>query len=188
LTTQSFHVIILISKHLIWSILMPTHYQGDPMTTLALDTFIKFTRAAGALETRLVRAGNLGDLTMSQFGVLETLHHLGPLCQGALSSKLLKSTGNITLVLDNLEKRGLVRRVRELEDRRMVLISLTSEGEELISRLFPAQAAAIANEMGVLTLAEQETLGKLCRKLGKGRAGSTGDPAENPSFTFDSNL
>ena len=39
---------------------------------------------------------------------------------GELSSKLLKSTGNMTLVLDNLEKRGLVRRVRETDDRRQI--------------------------------------------------------------------
>ena len=167
---------------------MPTHYQGDPVTTLALDTFIKLTRAAGAIETRLLRRGTLGDLTLSQFGVLETLYHLGPLCQGVLSSKLLKSTGNITLVLDNLEKRGLVKRVREQEDRRMVLITLTPQGEELIARIFPAQAAAITEEMAVLTLAEQETLGQLSRKLGLGNASPAGEIAENPSFSFDPNL
>ena len=167
---------------------MPTHYQGDPVTTLALDTFIKFSRASGALETRLLRAGGLGDLTMSQFGVLETLHHLGPLCQGVLSAKLLKSSGNITLVLDNLEKRSLVKRVRDQQDRRNVLITLTPQGEELIARIFPVQAAVITEEMGALTLEEQATLGQLCRKLGKGKASASGEAAENPSFTFDPNL
>ena len=167
---------------------MPTHYQGDPVTTLALDTFIKLTRATGALETRLLRKGTLGDLTLSQFGVLETLYHLGPLCQGVLSTKMLKSTGNITLVLDNLEKRGLVKRARDLDDRRMVLITLTPQGEKLIARIFPAQAAAIAEEMAVLSLAEQETLGQLSRKLGKGIASSSGEIAENPSFTLDPSL
>jgi MarR family 2-MHQ and catechol resistance regulon transcriptional repressor len=149
---------------------MPTHFQGDAKTTLALDTFIKFTRAANALESRLNKIGSLRDLTVSQFGVLETLYHLGPLCQGTLSAKLLRSTGNITLVLDNLEKRGLVERKREMDDRRMVLISLTPLGEALITAVFPEHAASIQNEFAVLTDAEQAELGRLCKKLGKGLA------------------
>ena len=146
---------------------MPTHYKGDPKAVLALDTYIKFTRAANAFESRLFQTGILEDLTPSQFGVLETLYHLGPLCQGEVSAKLLKSTGNITLVLDNLEKRGLVRRVREIEDRRMVKIFLTPEGEVLIRRVFPLMVEAITQEFGMLTAEEQAQLGILCRKLGK---------------------
>jgi MarR family 2-MHQ and catechol resistance regulon transcriptional repressor len=145
---------------------MPTHFRGDKHTILALDTFIKFTRAANALETRLVHRGTLNDLTVSQFGILETLYHLGPLCQGQISAKLLKSTGNVTLVLDNLEKHGLVERKREPHDRRMVMISLTPAGEELITAVFPRHAASIAAEFSVLTEAEQVELGRLCKKLG----------------------
>ncbi|NPV75515.1 MAG: MarR family transcriptional regulator [Anaerolineae bacterium] len=146
---------------------MPTHYQGSSEIRLALDTYIKLTRAVSSLEERISRSGAFGDLTHTQFGVLEALYHLGPLCQGELSSKLLKSTGNITLVLDNLEKRGLVQRRRESEDRRMVTITLTPAGELLIRQVFPTVARAIAREVNVLTLEEQESLQRLCLKLGK---------------------
>ncbi|MEA4906838.1 MAG: MarR family transcriptional regulator [Chloroflexi bacterium] len=146
---------------------MPTHYSGDPATRLALDTFIKFTRAANAFQARLFQSPNLGDLTPSQFGVLETLYHLGPLCQGELSSKLLTSTGNMTLVLDNLEKRTYVQRVRDQEDRRLVRIHLTPQGEALIREVFPRVAEAIRSDLGVLSAEEQANLGHLCKKLGK---------------------
>jgi MarR family transcriptional regulator, 2-MHQ and catechol-resistance regulon repressor len=146
---------------------MPTHYQGNPKEVQALDTFIKFTRASNAFEARLYQHGAIEDLTPSQFGILETLFHLGPLCQGEVSAKLLKSTGNVTLVLDNLEKRGLVRRVREIEDRRMVKIHLTPAGDELIQRIFPQMVAAIQSELSILTEEEQAQLGNLCRILGK---------------------
>ena len=43
------------------------------------------------------------DLTVSQFGVLEALHHRGTLSQRDLARKLLTSTGNISIVLKNLE-------------------------------------------------------------------------------------
>ncbi len=146
---------------------MPTHYQGPPEEVRALDTFIKLTRATESLLARLSQRGTMGDLTVSQFGVLEALYHLGPMCQTALGNKLLKSSGNITMVIDNLEKRGLVRRVRDSEDRRFIKIVLTEAGKELIARLFPQHLAAIKEEMSVLTPEEQETLALLCRKLGK---------------------
>ncbi len=146
---------------------MPTHYKGDSKSVLALDTFIKFTRAANAFESRLYQSTILEDLSPSQFGVLETLYHLGPLCQGEISAKLLKSTGNVTLVLDNLEKRNLVKRVRDLQDRRMVKIFLTPEGDVLIQRIFPKMVEAITRELSILSAEEQAQLGTLCRKLGR---------------------
>lgn len=146
---------------------MPTHYAGSPEETLALDTWIKLTRAADSFGARLARRGTSGDLTPSQFGVLETLYHLGPLNQGEICGKLLKSGGNITLVIDHLEARGLVRRERDRADRRVVTVSLTEAGKALIQRIFPEHVRAIVEEMGVLTAEEQETLGRLCKKLGK---------------------
>ena len=148
---------------------MPTHYQGSPEEVLALDTYIKLTRAADSLGARLYRRGIVGDLTPSQFNVLECLFHLGPLCQSEISTKLLKSTGNVTLVTDNLEKLGLVRRERDASDRRRATVSLTDRGRELIGSIFPNQVSAIVDELRILTSEEQESLGRLCRKLGTGR-------------------
>jgi MarR family transcriptional regulator, 2-MHQ and catechol-resistance regulon repressor len=148
---------------------MPTHYIGTPQETLALNTYIKLTRATNALEGRLLNHRTHAQLTISQFGVLETLLHLGPLCQNEIGAKLLKSGGNMTMVIDNLEKRGLVMRNRKPEDRRMITVSLTESGRELISSIFPEHVAAITEEMNILTPEEQETLGRLCRKLGTKR-------------------
>jgi MarR family transcriptional regulator, 2-MHQ and catechol-resistance regulon repressor len=146
---------------------MPTHYDGTPQETLALNTFIKLSRAIDSLLARLAQRGTNGGLSPSQFGVLEVLYHLGPMCQGQLGAKILKSSGNITMVIDNLEKHGLVRRVRDVEDRRKITISLTEKGRQLISQLLPGHVAAITAEMNALTPQEQEDLGILCRKLGK---------------------
>ena len=146
---------------------MPTHYDGTPQETLALNTFIKLSRSVDSLVARLAQRGTNGGLSPSQFGVLEVLYHLGPMCQGQLGAKILKSSGNITMVIDNLEKHGLVRRLRDAEDRRKISVSLTDKGRALISQILPAHVAAITDEMSVLTPQEQETLGELSRKLGK---------------------
>ena len=73
-------------------------------------------------------------------------------------------------MVDNLEKQGLVQRERDRQDRRQVNISLTPAGEAMISQVFPQHLNAIIAEMSVLSPQEQDTLGKLCRKLGKQEA------------------
>jgi MarR family 2-MHQ and catechol resistance regulon transcriptional repressor len=97
---------------------------------------------------------------------IEALYHLGPLFQREIGQKLLRSSGNITMVIDNLEKRGYVKRERKKEDRRFMMVRLTDGGFELISKVFPPHAAVIAREMSVLSESEQETLARLCKKLG----------------------
>jgi len=80
----------------------------------------------------------------------------------------LRSGGNITLVVDNLEKHGWVRRERQKDDRRMIVIHLTQPGRRLIERVFPDHAAAIERELSNLAPREQEDLRRICRKLGRG--------------------
>lgn len=122
---------------------------------------------------------------MGQFGVLEALLHLGPMTQCVLGEKLLRSGGNITLVIDNLEKHGLVRRERQTEDRRTIVIHLTPKGMRLIKRVFPAHAKMILKEMSQLEPKEQEDLRRLCRKLGTG--GRASSEATKKEKKHDSN-
>jgi MarR family 2-MHQ and catechol resistance regulon transcriptional repressor len=146
---------------------MPTHYQGAPEEVRALNVIIKLQRAAASVGGRLSGTFQEAGLTESQFGILETLYHLGPLHQRDLGCKLLRSSGNVTLVLDNLERRGLVERVRGTDDRRFVCVHLTAAGRRLIADLFPRHVAAVVRELAVLTPQEQDELSRLCRKLGQ---------------------
>lgn len=146
---------------------MGTRYQGTNAEIQALTTYIKLVRATESVSNRIHRHLATTGLTASQFGVLEALLHLGPLMQRQLAEKLLKSGGNITMVIDNLEKRGLVKRDRQAEDRRCITVCLTPEGEQLIQDLFPVHVAAVLAEMSSLAESEQEELGRLCRQLGK---------------------
>ena len=132
----------------------------------ALDAYIKLQRGA---ETALARTtGHLVGcgLTVSQFGVLEALYHLGVLCQRELAGKLLRSTGNVSIVLKNLESRGLVSRERDPGDNRFMRVRITEAGRELLQDVFPRHVHGIVAEMGILTATEQVELARLCRKLG----------------------
>ena len=145
---------------------MGTHHDGTEEEVRALDAFIKLTRASETLNGRLNAELLREDLTVSQFGTLEALFHLGPLCQKDIAGKLLKSGGNITLVVDNLEKRGLVERRRDGRDRRFVTVRLTDAGRALVARVFPAHKARIVEAMTTLSAQQQRQLAALCKQLG----------------------
>jgi MarR family 2-MHQ and catechol resistance regulon transcriptional repressor len=135
-------------------------------TYKALNTFTKLMRATEAVTNRVHRVLAEPKLTISQFGVLEALYHKGPMCQKDIATKILKSSGNMTMVIDNLEKSDLVRRERDSEDRRFFTIHLTETGKGLIAKVFADVEASIVMEMASLADNELETLGKLCKKLG----------------------
>jgi MarR family 2-MHQ and catechol resistance regulon transcriptional repressor len=145
---------------------MGTRYKGRPRQVRALDAYIKLMRCANSVQGRLDRRLTRLGLTDNQFGILEALLHLGPVAQHELGRALFTSRANITTIVDNLERRGLVRRARDLADRRYVTVHLTDEGRALIERIFPGQVDAIVEELSVLSAAEQEELGRLCKKLG----------------------
>jgi MarR family 2-MHQ and catechol resistance regulon transcriptional repressor len=150
---------------------MGTRFKGTPDEVRALDTYIKLMRAADAVAARVTPSFAAAGLTMSQFGVLEAIYHLGPLCQRDLGQKILRSSGNVTQLIDNLEKRGLVRRERGAEDRRYIAVHLTESGTDLLESVLPTHVAAIAETFGVLDAGEQTELGRLCRAVGLGAPG-----------------
>lgn len=149
---------------------MGTRYKGEKRERQALDTLVKLLRCADSVSTALSRGLEAEGLTESQFGVLEALHHLGPLCMTELARKLLKSGGNLTLVTRNLEKRGLVSRRREGSDRRYYSISLTEKGRKTISRLFPRHVTQVVALFSVLSASEQVELSRVLRRLGMAAA------------------
>ena len=148
---------------------MRGRYRGNKTETRALKTYVKLMRAAESVTARTHRHLSSTGLTISQFAVLEALYQLGPLSQREIGQKILRSSGNITMVIDNLEKRGLVRRERNEADRRFYIVHLTDKGYKLIDKIFPPHAAVIAEDLGALTAVEQDALGRLCKKLGLSR-------------------
>lgn len=133
----------------------------------ALDVYVKLMRATARTTGDIHRHLQQDNLTHSQFAVLEALYHLGPLSQGELGRKILKSNANLTTVVDSLEKKQLVQRTRTDEDRRRIEVSLTAVGEELIDRVFARHADIVTREFLILSHAERQQLARLLKKLGR---------------------
>ncbi|MEG8947800.1 MarR family winged helix-turn-helix transcriptional regulator [Rosettibacter firmus] len=133
---------------------------------LALNTWIKLARAYASFNRKIAENIRTYGLTQPQFAVIEVLGHLGPLKVGEICKKMLVTGGNMTLVLDNVEKMGLIERVHSKEDRRAIIVQLTKEGKELFDKVFYSHAEYITQLMSVLTQEEQKIMGSLLKKLG----------------------
>lgn len=134
----------------------------------ALDLWIKLARAYSTFGKKTAENIKQSGLTQPQFGAIECLGHLGTMTIGNLCDKLLVSGGNMTLVVDNLEKEGYVERVYNKEDRRTINVRLTLKGRKLFETIFPEHANYVSKLASVLTEKEQEQLAKLLKKLGTG--------------------
>jgi MarR family 2-MHQ and catechol resistance regulon transcriptional repressor len=139
----------------------------DKRQQLALKTYVRLMRCVDSVSGKMHRHLKKQPLTPSQFGVLEALYSLGPLCQKEISQKILKSGGNITMVIDNLEKQDLVKRVRDTHDRRKFIVELTQQGRALIEKVLPIHAEVAERVFSVLNVEELEEFGRMLKVIGK---------------------
>lgn len=155
---------------------MGTHYRGTATEVRALDAYVKLMRCADSVQGGLERALAAAGVSEGQFGILEVILHLGPMSPTDLRRRVFRSGGNVTMVTDNLEKRGLVERRRDDKDRRRLTVHLTPEGRRVVKRLFAPHLARIVSVFSNLSTAEQEELARICKKLGLAAAqASQGD-------------
>ena len=136
----------------------------------ALGLITKMHRSLYAVENNTLRQLADINLSISQFGVLEALYHLGPMCQSHLANKVLKSSGNLTTVIDNLEKRKLVERRRSIEERRYIDVHITDSGSQMIEGFFPGHMERLVKAFSVLSAEERQELGRITKKLGLGQS------------------
>lgn len=142
-----------------------SRFKGSDRERAVLSAFVKLMRGSDSLVASTHGHLKGEELTVSQFGVLEALFHLGPMCQKELAERILKSPGNMTTVLRNLEMRGLVYRKRSSDDRRFSKVHLTRDGESLIAEVFPRHLNGLVKAFDTFTAEELSEFVRLCRKL-----------------------
>lgn len=135
-------------------------------TERALKLFIVLSRASKVILEEAHIPSNKYGLNPTESAVLELLYHKGRQPIQKIGQKILLGSGSMTYVVDKLEKRGLLERVFCAEDKRITYMSITPEGVDLMTSIFPEHAENIESIMGSLTVEEQEIAISLIRKLG----------------------
>ena len=153
--------------------------QGDSNQSLALKLWVVLARAHSSIAARATADVARHDLTLAEFGVLEALHHKGPLLLGELQRKVLITSGGITYVVDQLEKKGFVKRRPSPQDRRACFAALTRKGKSLMKRIFPEHERAMQEALSGLDASEQRQTTELLRALGRHAADVAGSAASS---------
>ncbi len=104
-------------------------------------------------------------LTMTEFSVLATLYHGGPIPLGELSQRILLTGASTTYTVKKLEQRGYLSRQARQEDQRVILGSITEKGRKLMQQIFPLHAQDLARAMGALSKSEKDAATALLRRL-----------------------
>src|SRR6266852_4566991 len=115
------------------------------------SAFLDLLRTTDMLSRRPAQALKTEDLSATQYNVLRILRGApeGLTC-GEVANRMITRDPDITRLLDRLEKRGLISRCRETEDRRMVMARITPEGLKLLARLDEPVQAAHRKQLGHL--------------------------------------
>lgn len=132
----------------------------------ATEATINLLRAESLVSAHLTQRFRRHGLSIATFNVLAILDGSDePLCPAQIGERLLVTRGTVTGLLDSLEKSGLVRRLPDPQDRRMLRIEITKKARDLLRRILPGHFAGEAELMAALTPREQETLVRLLGKL-----------------------
>ena len=132
---------------------------------LDLSTLVVFTRAENRIHRKEYQTIKESGLTPAQFGVLEVLYNKGDLKIYEIMEKILTTSGNITVVIKNLEKDGLIKRNADPQDKRSCILSITDKGKELIESILPKHINNIKNIFEVLSDEEKIVLKNILKKF-----------------------
>ena len=138
----------------------------DSETARSLRLFVTLARCYNSVMEHTRDDIQQHNLKPSEFAVLELLYHKGHLPLGEIADRVLLTTGSITHLIDQLEKKGLAQRVACPKDRRVLYAALTDAGREKIAAIFPDHAERIRLALSGLSAEEQEQATELLKKMG----------------------
>lgn len=131
----------------------------------AVKSMVVMRKAFRTIDAKVSESYKDYELTSTQFGVLDVLYAKGTLKIGELINSMLATSGNMTVVIKNMEKKGWIERIMCPNDKRSFLVSLTEEGKAVIERALPRHIEIVEDTFSVLTEAEQEELIRLLKKF-----------------------
>lgn len=130
-----------------------------------IHTNIVFRQAARTVELNTGDAIREAGLTQTQFGILDVLYVLGDMTINRIKEKTLATSGNMTVVLKNMERDGYIRRKVCPNDKRSFEFSITELGRQKFEEVLPKHRQIIDEVFSIYTEAERQELIRLLKKF-----------------------
>ncbi|MCA5013035.1 MULTISPECIES: MarR family winged helix-turn-helix transcriptional regulator [unclassified Enterococcus] len=131
----------------------------------SLKTYIGILRTASQLEQLAKKDVTCYGLNITEFSVLELLFHKGRQTTQTIKEKILIASSSTTYVIDQLTKKGYVKRQTNESDRRIIYVDITVAGKTLMEEIFPTHAQQIAASFSDITIEELRSLQHLLKKI-----------------------
>ena len=126
---------------------------------------IVLQRAVRKIDGKIGKDFREKGITSSQFSVLDVLYTKGEMRICELIEKVLSTSGNMTVVVKNMEKKGWLYRKGCSKDKRAFLVGLTDEGKKLFENLLPEHRKEIEETYGILSDEERRELIRILKKF-----------------------
>jgi MarR family 2-MHQ and catechol resistance regulon transcriptional repressor len=134
-------------------------------TDKSMKTLVRLERTSLKINNLTVNYLSQHDLTFNQFKVLEVLYHLGDLNISSITKLTMSTPGNTTVVVRNLKRDGWITSIKDPNDSRASILSITQKGIEIIEKVFPTHANNLTKALEVLSDEEMNTLYDLLDKV-----------------------
>lgn len=106
-------------------------------TKKSMAVYISMSRVINTLRRENNKLILKHNLTLGQFAVMEALYSKGRLSTGEVMEKILSTSGNIPVIVKNLEKDGFITREQDKSDKRRFILDLTEKGKDLMDEIVP---------------------------------------------------
>jgi DNA-binding MarR family transcriptional regulator len=127
--------------------------------------WIALVRAEKAVVAALARALQPFDLKIAQLDMLMNLYRHPGMSQHELARKLLVGRSNITMLLPQMEKRGLLAREHDAKDKRVMRLALTADGEALLMEALHVYSGLIERVMAQSSPAQCDAMGAMMARI-----------------------
>jgi MarR family transcriptional regulator, 2-MHQ and catechol-resistance regulon repressor len=127
--------------------------------------FLLLMQTSKAIQERIRDEMSKYNLSITEFSVLEVLFYQGKQTIQQIGNRILISSGSMTYVIDKLEQKGILKRNDCREDRRVIHITLTTEGMEMMENIMPKYQDMVDSIFGDLTGEESELMVKYLKKV-----------------------
>ncbi|MEH7350494.1 MarR family winged helix-turn-helix transcriptional regulator [Gottfriedia acidiceleris] len=128
-------------------------------------SFLLLMQTSKAIHDRIKDEMAKYKLSITEFSVLEVLYQKEKQTIQQIGNSILVSSGSMTYVIDKLEQRDLLCRIPCPDDRRVIHVILTDEGNELMNEIMPKYNDFISNMFDSLDFDETDTFAKLLNKV-----------------------
>ncbi len=137
---------------------IPAPEKGSEAEGAATDVLRSIRRIIRAVDVHSKRVSRGVGLTVPQIVVLAGIRDLGQVTSSSLSAHVHLSPPTVTAILDKLEAKGHVERVRSAVDRRVVHPRLTQSGREVLAAAPPLLQSAFMEAFAELSPGERDNI------------------------------